>query len=466
MIPALGGVERKLGEAAASSGAYPGLSWSPDGKFLATADRPTPESPLGIFLISTETGEKPRLTSPPQGYVGDQRPHFSPDGKTLAFIRGSYDINNAIYLLSVSASGEPQGEPRRLTPDQPLGIGGLDWSGDGRSIIFSVSQRAGANLWKVAASGETPERLAGAGENAMDISISHTENRLIYARYSTDSNIWRTPGPNSSNRKSAPTRFIASTQPDLEPQFSPDGRKIVFTSARSGIHSIWISDSDGLNPVELTSFKGATVGSPRWSPDGRWIAFDSPQAANWDIYVISSGGGPVRRLTTGPSNNARPSWSRDGRWIYFGSNRSGDWQIWKAPAQGGAALQLTHKGGREGFESFDGNFVYYAKLGSAGIWKVPVRGGEETLVLDHGRQGLWALSREGIYFTDLDSPVQPVLKFYPFATRQVRIVKEFLKDTKLDLNSTVFSVSPDGRWILYSQLDQAGCDLMLMENYR
>jgi Tol biopolymer transport system component len=97
---------------------------------------------------------------------------------------------------------------------------------------------------------------------------------------------------------------------------------------------------------------------------------------------------------------------------------------------------------------------------------VPVGGGEETLVLDHGRQGLWALSKEGIYFTDLDNPVQPVLKFYRFAMRQVRIVKEFLKDTKLDLNSTVFSVSPDGRWILYSQVDQAGCDLMLMENYR
>jgi Tol biopolymer transport system component/predicted Ser/Thr protein kinase len=466
MIPALGGVERKVGEAAVSSGTFPGLSWSPDGKFLALADKPTSGSSLGLFLLSIETGDKRMLTSPPHGYIGDLRPHFSPDGKSLAFIRASYDTNNAIYLLSVSASGEPQGEPRRLTPDQPLGIGGFDWTADGRSIIFSVGQRAGANLWTIAVSSETAERLAGAGENATDISISRTENRLIYARYLTDSNIWRTPGPNSSNRKGAATRFIASTQPDLEPQFSPDGRKIVFTSTRSGVHSIWVSDSDGLNPVDLTSFNGATVGSPRWSPDGRWIAFDSPQAANWDIYVISSEGGPVRRLTTGPSNNARPSWSRDGRWVYFGSNRSGDWQVWKAPSQGGAALQVTHKGGREAFQSFDGNFVYYAKLGSAGIWKVPVGGGEETLVLDHGWQGLWALSKEGIYFTDRDNSVSSVLKYYRFATRQTRIVKEFPKDTKLDWNSTVFSVSPDGRWILYSQLDQAGCDLMLMENYR
>jgi eukaryotic-like serine/threonine-protein kinase len=464
-IPALGGVERKLGAVAESFWSYSSLSWSPDGKFLALAERTAPKSSSGLFLLSTETGDRRRLTSPPSEYIGDVCPRFSADGKMVAFVRVSYDTNSALYLLPINASGEPEGEPRKLTPDQPLGIQGLDWTADDRSIVFSVNQLVGANLWIVAASGGTPERLAGGSENATDISISRSGKRLVYSRYSTDFNIWRIPGPNSVDRKSAATRFIASTQPDLEPQFSPDGRKIVFTSARSGIHSVWVCDSNGLNPIELTSFNGATVGSPRWSPDSEWIAFDSPKAGNWDIYVISSDGGQPRRVTTGPSNNARPSWSRDGRWIYFGSNRSGAWQVWKAPAQGGKALQVTKKGGREAFESFDGNFVYYTKLNAAGIWRVPVGGGEETQVLDHGWQGLWALSKDGIYFTDLPGPVAPVLKFYRFASRRVRIVKEFSKNTKLDLNSTVFSVSPDGRWILYTQLDQASSDLVLMENF-
>ncbi len=95
-----------------------------------------------------------------------------------------------------------------------------------------------------------------------------------------DSNIWRIPGPNSSDKKSAPSRFIASTQPDLEPQFSPDGTKIVFSSARSGNYEIWVCDREGRNPVQLTSFNGPELGSPRWSPDSRWIAFDSPKAGN------------------------------------------------------------------------------------------------------------------------------------------------------------------------------------------
>jgi Tol biopolymer transport system component/serine/threonine protein kinase len=460
MIPALGGAERNLGESAE----YSGPSWSPDGRLLALSDKPTPQAPGGVSVISPETGEKRTLTSPPKQYFGDFSPHFSPDGKALAFIRSRSELASGIYPLSINAGGEPRGEPRRLTLDQPW-IGGFDWTPDGRSIVFSSGQGGSTNLSTIAASGGTAERMLG-GENATNISISCTGNRLAYARSSFDSNIWRIPGPNALEKNSAPSRLIASTQPDLEPQFSPDGKKIVFTSGRSGTYAIWVCDRDGLSPIELTSFNGSIVGSPRWSPDSRWIAFDSPKAGNTDIYVISADGGPVRRVSTGPSNNVRPSWSRNGRWIYFGSNRSGDWQLWKVPAQGGVAMQATKKGGYEAFESFDGNLVYYARVGSAGIWEVPVGGGEETQVLDHGSKSLWALTGHGIYFGEMNNSVAPVLKFYSFTTRQVSVFKEFSRDTRLDLDSTAFSVSPDGQWIIYTQLDQASSDLMLMENYR
>ena len=60
----------------------------------------------------------------------------------------------------------------------------------------------------------------------------------------------------------------------------------------------------------------------------------------------------------------------------------------------------------------------------------------------------------------------PMLKFYRFATHQVETFKEFSKETTFDSDNTAFSVSPDGQWIIYTQLDQASSDLMLMENYR
>jgi dipeptidyl aminopeptidase/acylaminoacyl peptidase len=265
--------------------------------------------------------------------------------------------------------------------------------------VYSSGQVFSTNLLTISASGGGPERLAVTGENATALSISRSGSRLAYERDVFDYNIWRIPGPNSTDKKSGPSRFIASTQPDLEPQFSPDGTKIVFHSTRSGSPEIWVCDREGRNPVQLTSFNGAQLGSPRWSRDSRWIAFDSPKAGNLDIYVISADGGQPRRLTSGPSNNARPSWAQDGRWIYFGSNRSGDWQIWKEPAPGGTAVQVTKtKGGEEAFESLDGKFVYYAKLDVPGIWKVPVAGGEETQVLDRGGQSVWALTGQGICF--------------------------------------------------------------------
>ena len=397
IVPALGGAERRLGEAARMFG---GLSWSPDGKFLAVSEASSAGAPFSLYMISPETGDRRRLTSPPNGDGGDIAPAFSPDGKTLAFFRPPA---HGIYLLPISGSGAARSEPRRLTPPELSRIWGFDWTPDGRGIVFSSVQGDSSTLWMMAASGGTAERVMG-GENASEISISRTGNRLVYQRESWDSNIWRIPGPKARDKIGVATRLIASTAWDREPQFSPDGKKIAFTSARLGKNAIWLCDRDGLNPAEITSFSAADVGSPRWSPDSQWIAFDSHNESNWGIYVVSTDRGPVRLLTTGPSDNVRPSWSRDGRSIYFGSNRSGDWQIWKVPSSGGAALPVTKKGGREAFQSLDGKFVYYAKLGSRGIWKVPTDGGEETQVFSEGEQGLWDLTEGGFISWTRGSP--------------------------------------------------------------
>ena len=463
MVPALGGAERKLGESADAD--FDGLSWSPDGKFLALVDRSAAQSSYGIFLLSVETGDKQRVTSPPSGYDQDAGPRFSPDGKTLAFARFHSSLSGDVYLLPVAAGGRPAGEPRRLTFEERL-VRGLDWTADGRRIVYSSGSLGSTSLWTVPASGGTPEPLAIAGQNAVLPSIARVGNRLVYQRYVWDSNIWRIPGPNSSDRKSAPSRFIASTQVDEEPQFSPDGKKIAFTSARSGSYEIWVCDREGRNPVQLTSSSGPQLGSPRWSPDSRWIAFDSPTGGNSDIYVISADGGLARRLTSGPSNNVRPSWSKDGRWIYFGSNRSGVSQIWKEPAAGGTAVQVTKSGGEQAFESADGKFVYWAKLGVTGIWRVPVEGGEESQVLDVATENLWMLADQGICFFDLRNPAEPALKFYSFAARKATLLRQLSKNTRVDEISTALSVSPDDRWILYTQLDQTGSNLVLVEDYQ
>ena len=467
MVPALGGSERKLGEAIL--GPHGGLSWSPDGKFLAIVDStPEGQSSLGgIFSLAVETGEKRQLTSPATNANWDHSPAFSPDGRWLAFTTEQGNV----HVLSLAGDGGPEGEPRQLTfASYSSLVRGLAWSADGRSIVFSADRAGSRALWRVSVFGGEPERLA-AGDNAIHPSISQRGNRLVYERAEVDINIWRVAGLPAKSRASAEgqtgaTRVIASTRGDFSPHFSPDGSKIVFESTRSGSRQIWISGADGLNPVQVTSFEDPP-GTPRWSPDGRWIVSDlSLEAGVTHVHVLSAEGGAPRQLTSGPFREVRPSWSRDSRWIYFGSNRGGDWQVWKVPFEGGEPLPVTRSGGREAMESPDGKFIYYAKQPPIrGIWRVGVNGGEEEQVFDQGRQAQWEITGEGIYFLNQDAQPFPAIEFFRFSTRRVERLVTLAQDTRFQGYRQI-SVSADGRWVLFSQEDRLQSNIMLVEDFR
>jgi Tol biopolymer transport system component len=467
VIPSLGGQERKLGQARPIQDLFASgrPSWSPDGKFLAVVDRPRNES-AGIFFVSAESGEKRRITSVPGEYIADASPSFSPDGRSLAFIRIRGYASHDIYVMPVDANGSAAGEPRRITFN-PDFINALDWTSDGRRLVFSVQGSGGVALQMVAIAGGQPAPLPGAGAYGQSPSVAHHGNRLVYERSVADRNIWRIPGPNSANRKAAPEKWIASTEQDQEPQFSPDGKRIVFASSRSGNYELWTCAANGREVTQLTSLDGPQAGSPRWSPDSRWIAFDAPKSGNSHIFVISSEGGVPRALTQGATNNIRPSWSGDGNWIYFGSKRSSEWQIWKAPLQGGDAMQVTKSGGYEAFESLDGKLLFYTKPQTRGIWSAAVEGGQETRLLDKAATGDWAVAKDGICFFDWKDALHALVQCYNLRNGRSATVYEFPAGTDVsDTGGTAISVLPDEQWIIYTQLDQAGSNLVLVDNFR
>src|SRR5262245_43155571 len=472
LISAAGGVERKVIDVFPYRTPPIGnsLYYSPDGKYLAVADKSSMEEPLSIYLVSIETGQKQRLTNPPAGTAGDFYPAFCPEGKRLAFIRSSSRAITDLHIMSVEG-----GELTRLTFDN-ASILGLTWTGDGRDIIFA-SRRGSSlySLWRISTKGGTPERLPTIGQSVLSPIISRQGDRLAYTQTLDDMNIWQVEldAGGAGPRGSEPTNLISSTLGDNGPDYSPDGRKIVFASNRSGGFGIWVCDRDGSNPVELIDYGPNLAGTPRWSPDGRWIAYDSRSSdagreGNADIYIINAGGGPPRRLTIEPFEDVAPSWSRDGKWVYFASTRSGNMQVWKIPFGGGQAVQVTKNGGFEGFESKDGKYFYYAKGRAVpGIWQVPVNGGEERLLVEHNNAGywrLWAVSDKGIYFATANVASQPIIEFYNFKTRRVTPVATLNKP--LSRSDPGLTISPDGRSLLFSQLDQSGSDIMLVENFR
>jgi Tol biopolymer transport system component/DNA-binding winged helix-turn-helix (wHTH) protein len=477
LIPALGGPERKVAEVFPADFAFActDLTWPPDGNSLVVSDRDTTKGATGLFLLAIDTGEKRRLTSPPSPAIwdrnGDGCPSLSPDGRTLAFSR-LVDNRADLYLLAVSDGLKAVDEPKRIE------LGNLDafapvWTEDGREmVVLYGGHPARIDVSASAGRSAEPQRLAALGENAIEVAISRRGHRLAYSSLSTHSSIWRIAAPGGSktrDEKSAgsvneDTPFIYSTRDDRAPEFSPDGKRIAFMSNRSGNGEIWVCDSDGSNPVQLTSFRGANVTDSRWSPDGGRIAFDSDaEGKQFDIWVISANGGKPKRMTTHPTNDGNPSWSRDGRWIYFDSARTGEPQVWKIPEGGGDAIQVTRDGGLAPLESPDGKFIYYTKaLFNTSVWRLPVEGGQATKLIENlsDLRNL-VIVRKGIYFvpqkgTGLGSSIE----FLDFATNHTKRVASFGKPSDWGL-----ALSPDGRWILYTQVDQAGAELRLVENF-
>ncbi|MGH9609361.1 MAG: TolB family protein, partial [Bryobacteraceae bacterium] len=355
-----------------------------------------------------------------------------------------------LEVVSVDAHGMPSALPRPIETGS-FGFTSFDWSADGHSLIASAI----SGLVRVSLSGGTPEPLPF--PSGSEPSVAPHGNGMVYVRPYRDTDIFRVPGPRGSGSVS---RLISSTRGESAPEYSADGRRIAFVSDRTGSEEIWVADSDGQNPRQVTSFEGPGVGSPRWSPDGKWIAFDSTASGSSAIYVVAANGGPVRKITSADVSSVRPSWSHSGKWIYFGSNQSGDWQVWKTTLQGGPPVQVTRNGGREAFEDPNGEFVYYTKTPpEKGVWRVPSSGGEEVEVASAGRQGRWAVGGSGIYYLSALGE----LVFQEFSSK--RCIRVPTSDLQLGV-ANMIGAAPDDRSILLTVLVRSEDRLVLVRNFQ
>jgi Tol biopolymer transport system component/serine/threonine protein kinase len=459
VVPALGGPARQL---ATFRGHQHAFSWSPDRATLAVSDRDSADKPRAIFLFSLETGERRRLTTPPAGYLGDGYPRFSPDGRTLAFVREEAAFVTDIYVVPIAG-----GQVRRLTEGNHQ-TGGLDWTADGQSIVFSSWRTGGAgvfSLWRVAVSGGDPEPL-DVGEHGDWPTVSRESGRLAYSRGVPESDIWRIGGPTASDGERSPTRLVASTSLDYHPRYSPDGRHMAFVSGRSGAGEIWICDADGSKPRQLTFLDDPMTLFPRWSPDGRQVAFTSAKEGSWDVYVVSVSGGLPNRLTTGSAREAVTGWSPDGQWVYYFSNEDGAFEIWKVPPRGGEATRVTSQGGTWAAESSGGRFLYFGRRdggrpGRPGIWRIPTAGGEEVQILDRAGDIWWTVLEQGIVYVDFDA-TPPAFELFDFTRSEV----SWSASIEVPFASPGISVSPDGRWVIYGGREGGPeSDIMLVENF-
>ena len=355
------------------------------------------------------------------------------------------------------------GEPSRLTP-AALHANNPTWMPDSKEILFS----ARGSLWRLAVSGASPPaRLPFVGEDGLMPVVSRPQPgrppRLVYIRSYADYNIWRVEtSAAGATASSPPLVAISSTRWDVIPQFSPDGRRVAFTSDRSGEAEIWLSDPDGSNAVQLTSM-GAT---PRLPP-----LVSRRQADRVPLQSRRAGGGisdplggrEASKSHLSPGHRCVPQ-LLPGRQVDLLQLEPN----WRRPRHLEAAgiRRGSHTGDKQHRRLGHGVAGWRLHLlrrdwdRPSPVWRLPASGGIAVKVLEGVILSSFVVLEGGIYYIDRPSG-EARLQYFDFATRRSRTVARNLGNVGLGLTA-----SPDGRTILYSRMDSSVDDLMLVENFR
>ncbi len=354
---------------------------SPDGQtvafVVARVDRKENEYRSAIYLAPADGSSTPRrLTA---GEKQDSAPRWSPDGTELAFISNRAGEKKQLYVLPLSG-----GEPRRLT-DVKESVREPVWSPDGTRLAFSS---------------RVPDSLYDEEDEAR-----RPPHRFKRLWFKLDDEGW------TGNRRqqlfvvaadgsSEPVQLTHGDYESSAPSWSPDGSRIVFSSARDEdwdtklVTDIYVVEASGGGPSKLTRSDG-DCGAPAWSPDGSRIAylytpgiFDAPR--HTQVAVIGADGGEPRILTQALDRNCapyppmrEPAW--DGKSIVFGVEDGGNIHVYRAAADGSGHERLVEgELGVTGYDVRGGELVYTAATPTT-FSELYLAGGQSTRLSDSFR---------------------------------------------------------------------------------
>ena len=187
------------------------------------------------------------------------------------------------------------------------------------------------------------------------------------------------------------------------PDWSPDGRQVLFHGNRGGNRDVWVMPAAGGPPRQLTTHEGEDLHAV-WSPNGQRVAFVSDRSGNYDIWVVSLDGGAPVQVTVNEAADERAVWFPDDESIVFRSNRGGNGGLWRMPLDGGEVALLTQTESRtRPVFSPDGTTLYFVREDN--LWALALDDREERQLTDLGdRRGQLStlnLETDGhfLYFT-------------------------------------------------------------------
>jgi serine/threonine protein kinase len=352
-------------ETLATATAGRGGAWAPDGTIIFAA---SPSSP--IFRLSSGGGDPVAITQLELGHHGSHRyPRFFPDGRHfLYYAQGSEE---GIYI------GDLDRPERHFWLDATDTFGGSVWFSSGKVLFihkgtlfaqdfdpvrlallgtpFLVAAPPPGNLliramsastngriaYRMAPAGGAPRQLAWFDRSGMELGRVRGLDYGIQPELSRDGHFVMMRTNLNGNTDITLLEIGGTTIPftfdpklDLSGIWSPDGRRIAFSSNRKGMYSIYTKLTKGApGSEELLLETGRPVFPLDWSLDGRYILFEQDEKlGNGDLWVLPLEGDrkPFPVVQTA-DDEAEAQFSPDGKWVAYMSNESGQYEIYVQP---------------------------------------------------------------------------------------------------------------------------------------
>jgi len=235
-----------------------------------------------------------------------------------------------------------------------------DWSADGRWIVYAKYDKDAAELWALDLTSKKAHALTQDGSVNVEPRFSPDGRRIAFVSTSLHgrfhifvgrfengqlSDVERVTG---ENRSTLPRYYYSAFDHEISPVWSKDGAELLFVSNRGHIYGtggFWRMKAEvGAEAREIHYEETAWKARPDFSPDGKRIVYASYLGRAWhQLWVMPAEGGDAFPLSYGDFDNINPRWSPDGQKIAFISNRDGNTSLWIQQVPGGAQHDLLVK---------------------------------------------------------------------------------------------------------------------------
>ena len=230
-------------------------------------------------------------------------------------------------------------DPQQVTADGYLNLMPT-WSPDRKSLIYTAYRdRRQQIMRRELATGREEVLVQPASLNITATFAPDGKSITYAAAQEGNSDIYQIELDSRS-----PKQLTSHHSAELSPSWSPDGRHLAFTSDRGGRPQIYIMDADGSNVRRLT-YDGDYNAAPAWSPKGDWIVYVCRiPGEGFKLCRISPNGEERSQITKGNSIDDSPSWAPNGRHLVFSSIRRGESQLYIITSEGAGLEKISSVG--------------------------------------------------------------------------------------------------------------------------